>query len=62
MLLALKAANLRLKMRQLDVKTAFLISKLHEEVYVRQPPEAGQPDVIWRLLKALDGLKQAARA
>ena len=61
MLLALKAANPRLKMRQLDVKTAFLNSRLKEEVYV-PPPEAGQPGVVWRLLKALYGLKQAARA
>ena len=62
MLLALKAANPRLKMRQLDVKTTFLSSGRKEEVYVRPPPEAGQPGVVWRLLKALYGLKQAARA
>ena len=59
---ALKAANPRLKMRRLDVKTAFLNSKLREEVYMRPPPEAGQPGVVWRLVKALYGLKQAARA
>ena len=62
MLLALKAANPRLNMRQLDVKTALLNSGLKEEVYVRPPPEARQPGVVWKLLKALYGLKEAARA
>ncbi|GJW69662.1 uncharacterized mitochondrial protein-like protein [Tanacetum coccineum] len=46
----------------MDVKTAFLNGSLKEEVYVSQPegfinPEL--PDHVYRLKKALHGLKQA---
>lgn len=51
-----------LDVRQGDVCTAFLNGDLTEEVHVRPPPEAGQGGAVWRLRKALHGLKQAARA
>ena len=41
-----------------DCKDAFLQSDLLEEIYVEPPAEAQEPaDVIWRLHKALPGLK-----
>ena len=49
---------------QLDVKTAFLNPKLHEEVYMQPPEGYTDPEEqgrVWRLLKALYGLKQAPR-
>ncbi|GJZ35181.1 retrovirus-related pol polyprotein from transposon TNT 1-94, partial [Tanacetum coccineum] len=50
---------------QMDVKSAFLIGKLKEEVYVKQPPgfESSEfPDDVRKLVKTLYGLKQAPRA
>nr|GEY49393.1 uncharacterized mitochondrial protein AtMg00810-like [Tanacetum cinerariifolium] len=50
---------------QMDAKTAFLYGPLKEEVYVNQPDgfvDPYYPDKVYRLKKALHGLKQAPRA
>ncbi|GJT57240.1 retrovirus-related pol polyprotein from transposon TNT 1-94 [Tanacetum coccineum] len=50
---------------QMDVKSAFLNSKIKEEVYVKQPPgfeNSEFPNHVCKLDKALYGLKQALRA
>ena len=64
MLLAL-ACQLKLKLYQMDVKTAFLNGLLKEDVYVAQPKGFIDPhflDHVLYLKKALYGLKQAHRA
>jgi hypothetical protein len=63
-LLAL-AAQEGWKVHHMDVKSAFLNGDLKEEVYVRQPPGfavAGEESKVYRLRKALYGLRQASRA
>ena len=53
------------KIYQLDVKSAFLNGILKEEVYVEQPEGfvvEGEEDKVYRLKKALYGLKPAPRA
>ncbi|GKD02946.1 retrovirus-related pol polyprotein from transposon TNT 1-94, partial [Tanacetum coccineum] len=50
---------------QMDVKTAFLNGELKEEVYISQPEVFVNPDhqtYVYRLKKALYGLKHAPRA
>lgn len=49
---------------QLDIETAFLNGEVEEEIYVRQPKgyERGDTTKVCRLVKALYGHKQAARA
>ena len=64
LLLALAAKN-DWEVHHLDVKSAFLNGELEEEVYVSQPKgyvKAGQETKVYRLLKALYGLRQAPRA
>ncbi|KAG9447534.1 hypothetical protein H6P81_013662 [Aristolochia fimbriata] len=62
-LLAL-ASSLKIKLHQMDVKSAFLNGYLAEEVYVEQPKgfvAPDHPDHVFHLTKALYGLKQAPR-
>nr|GEX61123.1 retrovirus-related Pol polyprotein from transposon TNT 1-94 [Tanacetum cinerariifolium] len=50
---------------QMDVKTAFLNGNLREEVYVSQPDgfvDQDNPNHVYKLKKALCGLKQAPRS
>ncbi|GKC71169.1 retrovirus-related pol polyprotein from transposon TNT 1-94 [Tanacetum coccineum] len=50
---------------QMDVEMAFLNGSLKEEVYVAQPDrfvDPDHPEKVYRLRKALHGLKQAPRA
>ncbi|GKA70269.1 retrovirus-related pol polyprotein from transposon TNT 1-94 [Tanacetum coccineum] len=59
------AANKNMTIYQMDVKTAFLNGELKEEVYVSQPDGFVDPDhptYVYRLKKALYGLKWAPRA
>jgi hypothetical protein len=59
------AASKGFKLYQMDVKSAFLNGYIEEEVYVRQPPSFESPKYpnhVYKLHKALSGLKQAPRA
>nr|GEY38064.1 retrovirus-related Pol polyprotein from transposon TNT 1-94 [Tanacetum cinerariifolium] len=59
------AAHKSFPIYQIDVKTAFLNGPLKEEVYVAQPDgfvEPDHPEKVYRLRKALFGLKQAPKA
>jgi len=56
------AANQGFELRAVDISAAFLQGReLDREVYVRPPPEFRKPGVVWKLLKGLYGLKEAAR-
>ena len=49
----------------MDVKTAFLNGNFEEELFIKQTPgfvDVFQPDHVYKLDKALHGLKQAPRA
>lgn len=64
LLLAL-AAKSEWEVHHLDVKTAFLNGEIREDVYVAQPEgfvKEGKEDMVYKLLKALYGLRQAPRA
>jgi hypothetical protein len=59
------AASKGFKLYQMDMRSAFLNSVIHDDVYVRQPPgfkSLKYPDRVYKLSKALYGLKQASRA
>ncbi|GJY80195.1 retrovirus-related pol polyprotein from transposon TNT 1-94, partial [Tanacetum coccineum] len=58
-------AHKNMMIYQMDVKTAFLNSELKEEVYVSQPKgfvDQDNPSHVYKLKKALCGLKQAPHA
>ena len=64
LLLALAAKN-NWEVHHLDVKTAFLNGEISEDVYIVQPEGfeiVGQEHMVYKLLKALYGLRQALRA
>ncbi|GJS25238.1 retrovirus-related pol polyprotein from transposon TNT 1-94 [Tanacetum coccineum] len=53
------------RMKEMDVKSAFLYGKIEEEVYVCQPLEFEDPDFldrVYKVEKALYGLQKAPRA
>ena len=59
------AARHGLEVLQYDVSTAFLHASLKETVYVKQPPghvEKGKENWVYRLNKAMYGLKNAPKA
>lgn len=64
LLLALSAKN-SWEVHHLDVKTAFLNGDIKEDVYVAQPEgfvRQGHEQMVYKLLKALYGLRQVPRA
>jgi hypothetical protein len=64
MVLSIAAQN-NWKVYQMDVKSTFLNGILEEEVYIKQPPGyevLGEEHKVYKLKKALHGLKQAPRA
>ena len=59
------AANRRWQVDHLDVKSVFLNGELREELYVAQPEGyvvQGKENFVYKLHKALYGLRQAPRA
>ena len=59
------AGRLGLEVRQYDVSNAFLHADIDCDVYVRQPPghkKPGQEDWVYKLNKAMYGLKNAPKA
>ncbi|GJU21448.1 retrovirus-related pol polyprotein from transposon TNT 1-94 [Tanacetum coccineum] len=64
-ILVANAAHKNMTIYQMDVKTAFLNGELKEEVYVSQLEgfvDQDNPSHVYKLKKALHGLKQAPRA
>lgn len=51
---------------QIDVKSVFFLNvSIKEDVYVKQPPsfeDPSEPNHVYKLTKALNGLKQAPKA
>jgi hypothetical protein len=56
------AASMNFICTTLDFKSAFLTADLHEPTYMKPPRFLKRPaDVVWKLLKSVYGLPQAAR-
>ena len=60
LLLAIAAIE-DLEVHQMDVKSAFLMGELEEEIYMDQPEGFEEGDQVCRLKKSLYGLKQSPR-
>ena len=63
-LLFAMAAQHKLILNSVDVKTAFLYGVLEEDIYLKQPEgcvDPKFPNHVWKLDKAIYGLKQASR-
>lgn len=59
------AVEYSMNIEHLDVKTAFLNGDLHETIYMEQPESflvKGKEDKVYKLNKAIYGLKQASKA
>ena len=59
------AAHKNLEIHQMDVETAYLNGTIDEEIYVKQPSGFevyGHEDKVYRLNKAIYGLRQSGRA
>ena len=55
------AASRSLKIKQLDIKTAFLYGELNETIYMRPPSGYEKNGILWLLNRSLYGLKQSPR-
>ena len=56
------SANFGFKLASVDIRAAFLQSKvLDREVYVEPPSDVKKPGVIWKLRKPLYGLDDTSR-
>jgi hypothetical protein len=52
----------KLSLWRFDISTAFLHADLKEDEYMEPPPGTGNnPNEVWKLKKAVYGLKQASR-
>lgn len=55
------AAKNKLKLKQFDIKTAFLYGSLDTDIYMEPPEGYSQPGTVRKLKRSLYGLKQSPR-
>lgn len=55
------ANQFKMNIHNVDIKNAFLNSPIDEEVYVLPPPMFRKKDLVWKIHKAIYGLKQSAK-
>lgn len=51
----------KMPIKQMDIPTAFLNGELENEIYIKAPEGVGQPDEVYKLKRALYGLKESPR-